>query len=159
MRKRKMPVQEPISEARQKQYERQARLQYGPEIVNESVRRWASYSPIQQAAIQAEGGQVYLDLADALEAGLAAGSADVNAILARWHARLRSFYEPTPDILRGLGVLYNSDPEFMAFFQRFHPDLTPYLQAVITAYVEDLETRELERMLAEDAVKRLRGSS
>ena len=154
---RKQPVFEPVSPEKQKQYERQARLQYGPDNVNESVRRWASYSPAQQDAIQAEGGQVYLDLADAMQAGLPAGSAEVNAILTRWHEHIRYFYEPTLDIVRGLGELYNTDPEFMAFFQRIHSDLTPYLQETITQYVDELETRELERMLAEDAARRLRG--
>jgi len=154
---RKKPVFQPVSEEKQKQYERQARLQYGPDNVNESVRRWASYSKTQQEAIQAESGQVYLDLVDAMEAGRPAGSAEVNDILSRWHQHIHYFYEPTLDILRGLGELYNTDPEFMAFFQRFHPDLTPYLQQTITQYVDELETRELERMLAEDAAKRLRG--
>lgn len=156
MNKRKLPAFEPLSDEKQAQYERQARLQYGPENVNESLRRWASYSQAQRDAILAEGGQVYLEMVEAMEAGLPAGSAEVNAILSRWHEHLRYFYEPTFEILRGLGELYNTDPEFMAFFQRLHPNLTPYLQETITQYVDALETRALEAMLADDAAKRLR---
>ncbi len=153
---RKQPTLQPVSAEKQKQYERQARLQYGPDNVNVSVRRWASYSQAQKDAIQAEGGQVYTDLVEAMEAGQPAGSAEVEAILARWHRHTRFFYEPTLEILRGLGELYNTDPEFMAYFRQYHDDLPAYLQETIAHYVDTLETRELERMLLDDAARRLR---
>ena len=52
------PVIKSFSEKQQKRYERIARLQYGPENVNESVRRWNSYSKAEQEAIQEEGGKI-----------------------------------------------------------------------------------------------------
>lgn len=145
---------EGFSAEKQKEYERQARLQYGPEIVNESIRRWGSYSKAEQEAIMAQGAQVYLDLASTMQAGLAPTSAETQAIIARWHEHIRYFYEPTTDILRGLGQLYNTDPDFMAFFHKFHPNLPPYLEAGIAQYVDDLETAELERLIAEDETRR-----
>ena len=138
------------SEEAQKQYEREARLQYGPAEVNETIGRWNSYSQEKQEAIKAEGGQVYLDLADAMAARLEASDEKVRAILERWQAHLRHFYEPSLDRLRGLGQLYNTSPEFIANFKRIHPDLPAYLERVIEEYVDELETAELERMLAED---------
>jgi len=139
----------------QKQYEREARLQYGPDNVNESIKRWNSYTKAQQEAIFEEGGAIYGDLVKAMEAGLPPGSDEVRAILDRWQQNIRYFYEPTLDILRGLGELYNTDPAFMATFHKFHPDLPRYLQATIMQYVDDLETAEIERMLADDEVLRL----
>jgi len=59
------------------------------------------------------------------------------------------------EILRGLGELYNTSDEFRAFFQKIRPDLPAYLQEKIALYVDDLETAELERMLAEDDEKRV----
>ncbi len=138
------------SEEQQKQYEREARLQYGPSEVNATIERWNDYSKAQQDAIIAEGGQIYADLAEALDAGKQPGDAAVTAILDRWQAHLRYFYEPSLDRLRGLGQLYNSSPEFMANFQGIHQDLPAYLERVIEVYVDELETVELERMLAED---------
>ncbi len=143
------------SPEKQKQYEREARLQYGPEHVNESVRRWASYSPARQQAIMDEGGQIYVELVEAMEAGLTGSSDEVRDLLARWHQHIRYFYEPTLEILRGLGELYNTDPEFIAFFQRIHADLPAYLQESIAQYVDALETDEIERMLAQDAANRM----
>ncbi len=146
------------SEAQQRQYEREARLQYGPDEVNESIGRWNTYSKARQEAIIAEGEQIYIDLAETLEARLSATDEQVRAILERWQRHLRHFYEPSLDRLRGLGQLYNSSPDFIANFQRIHPGLPAYLERVIEQYVDELETLELERMLAEDeAMEQRRG--
>jgi len=146
-----------FSEEKQKEYERQARLQYGPENVNESIKRWKSYTKAQQEAIQAEGGEIYLALVGVMEAGKSAQSVEVHDLLSRWHNHLRYFYEPTLDILRGLGELYNTEPDFIAFFQQLHTDLPAYLQETIRQYVDDLEYAEIERMLAEDEANRPHG--
>lgn len=138
------------SAEQQKQYEREARLQYGPAEVNETIGRWNSYSRERQEAIKAEGDRIYQDLAEALDAGKSAGDREVTAILERWVEHLRSFYEPSLDRLRGLGQLYNSNPEFIENFRNIHVDLPAYLERVIEFYVDELETAELERMLAED---------
>ncbi len=145
---------EGFSEEKQKQYEREARLQYGPEIVNESVKLWNSYTKAEKEAIGKEGQQVYDDLVDALEAGRSAQSVEVQAILDRWRSHLGYFYEPTLEILCGLGELYNTNPDFIANFKKLHPDLPAFLQETITQYVDDLENAEIERMLAEDEAKK-----
>ena len=145
-------------EAQQKQYEREARLQYGPAEVNETIGRWNSYSKARQEAVKAEGERIYVELAEALEARLAANDERVREILERWRTHLRHFYEPSLERLRGLGQLYNSHPEFIANFQRIHPELPVFLERVIEDYVDELETAELERMLAEDeALEQRRG--
>lgn len=148
---------EGFSEEKQKYYERVARLEYGPERVNESIKRWNSYGEAQQQSIREEGGKVYTDLVAAMEAGKSSQSAEVQAIIRRWHQHLHYFYEPTLDILRGLGQGYSSNPDFIAFFQQLHPNLPDYLSEAITQYVDNLETAELEHMLAEDEVRRLSG--
>ncbi len=138
------------SDEQQKQYEREARLQYGPAEVNETIGRWNSYGREQQEAIKAEGDRIYQDLAEALEARKSAGDDEVTAILDRWVENLRHFYEPSLDRLRGLGQLYNSNPDFINNFRNIHADLPAYLERIIDFYVDELETAELERMLAED---------
>ena len=138
------------SDEQQKQYEREARLQYGASTVNESIQRWNSYSKDQQDAIMEEGSQIYIDLAEAMTAGKGTNDSAVTDILDRWQQHLNYFYEPSLDMLRGLGQLYNSSPDFMANFQKIHPDLPAYLETVIDYYVDELETAEIERMLAED---------
>jgi DNA-binding transcriptional MerR regulator len=141
---------EPFSEEKQKEYEREARLQYGADNVNESVKRWNGYTQEERDAIMAEGGQIYLDIVTAIEADIDPHSDVVQAILDRWQKHLRYFYEPNLDILRGLGELYNTEPDFIKNFQKMHVRLPQYLQTAIAQYVDDLETAEIERMLAED---------
>jgi DNA-binding transcriptional MerR regulator len=141
---------EAFSEEKQKDYEREARLEYGPEKVNESVKRWGSYSQAQRDRVIEEGNQIYSDMVDVIEAGKDPHDADVQAILDRWQNHLRYFYEPNLDLLRGLGDLYNTSPDFIANFQKMHERLPEFLQTAIAYYVDDLETAELERMLAED---------
>jgi len=144
------PGLQPHSDEQQKEYEREARLTYDPQTVNESIQRWNSYSDEEQDTIKQEGNRIYLDLAQAMQAGKDANSKEVTEILDRWQNHLRYFYEPTLDILRGLGQMYNNDVRFMENFQNIHPDLPAYLERVIEVYVDDLETAEIERMLAED---------
>jgi MerR family transcriptional regulator, thiopeptide resistance regulator len=143
---------EPFSEEKQKEYEREARLQYGPENVNESIKRWNSYTQEQRDAIMEEGSLIYQDIVKALEAEIDPHSDVVQAMLDRWQNHLRYFYEPNLDVLRGLGELYNTEPGFIETFQKMHVRLPEYLQTAIAHYVDELETAEIERMLAEDEV-------
>jgi len=155
----KKQVFQAVNEKKQKDYERSARLQYDPVTVNESIKRWGSYDDSQKEAISAEGNRIYSDLADALIAGKAPQSAEVQVILEGWHNHLGHFYEPSLEILRGLGELYNTNPDFIANFKKLHPDLPGYLQAAITQYVDDLEEAELARLLAADQSKANKGDA
>jgi hypothetical protein len=146
-----------FSEETQKQYQREARLQFGPDRVNESIKRWNGYSKEKQDQIFEEAGQIYSDMVTAMEAGKPAQSPEVQDIVSRWHDNLRNFYEPTPDLMRGLAEGYNTDARFIAFFQTLHPDLPAYLQVIINQYVDDLEYAEIARMLADDEAKRVNG--
>lgn len=143
-----------FNEDEQKDYEREARLTYGPDTVNESMRRWNSYSAAQQESIKQEGNEIYEKLATALAAGLSARDADVQELLVRWHNHLHYFYEPTLEILRGLGMLYNTDERFMANLHKLHPALPQFLEDAITLYVDELETEAIRQMLEEDELKR-----
>ncbi len=109
------------TKSQQKHYERVARLQYGPDIVNESIQLWNSYTKARQEAILEESGQNYAALVNALKAGVSPHSSDVQSIVQRWHENLRYFYEPTLEILRGLGEAYRTEPGFVAFFEKLHP--------------------------------------
>ena len=100
------------SDEQQKDYERQARLQYDAKMVNDSIALWNSYSKEKQDAVLEEGNQIYSDIAAAIDAGSDPQSPEVQTILERWHEHLRNFYEPTLEVLEGLGEMYNTDPRF-----------------------------------------------
>jgi DNA-binding transcriptional MerR regulator len=133
-----------FSAEQQKQYEAEAEKQWGPSV-RETVKLWNSYSKEQQDAIMQEGSQIYLDVVAHMSQGPT--SPAVQAILERWHQHLRYFYEPTLEVLGGLGNAYNDHPDFNATFTAIHPDLPPFLQKAIQHYVDVLETQWLEREL------------
>jgi DNA-binding transcriptional MerR regulator len=122
---------------KQQQYEEEIKQRYGEKELNESKRRMASYSKEQLERIKEEGGAVYRDLVAAIPTG--PESAQTQACIARWHQHLRYFYEPTTEILLGLGNLYNDHPDFLANFRRIHPDLAPFMREAIQYYCKHLE--------------------
>lgn len=135
-------VFEGFSDEQQRHYEQEAAQRYGTETVAQTVVRWNSYSSEQREQIMAEGQRVYLDLVDALPSGVE--SAQTQAILARWHQHIRAFYEPSVEVLAGLGHTYENDSEFNAFFAAIHPDLPAFISKAIAVYVDRLETNWLE---------------
>jgi DNA-binding transcriptional MerR regulator len=135
-----------FSEEKQKEYEKRAMKEYGEENVKRSVQLWNSYSEEKKKAIMEEGSANYLDIVSNMDKG--PESPEVQAILVRWHQHMRYFYEPTLEILRGLGNTYNDHPEFNATFTAIHPDLPPFLQQAINHYVDVLELAEIEAELA-----------
>lgn len=91
----------------------------------ESTRRWKNYTSEQKQHILQDGQSVYTDMLAAMPHG--ANSPQVQAIVQRWHQHLRSFYEPTPQILLGLGQMYSQHPEFRATFDAMHPNLAVFM--------------------------------
>ena len=82
---------------------------------------------------------MYLDLIERLNGGDAPENPAVQAIVARWEQHLRYFYEPTVDILRGLGQAYVEHAGFRAFFDKMHPRLAEYLRSAIEVYCAERE--------------------
>ena len=122
-----------FSEEQQAQYEQEAEALWG-ESVRASSRKWKGYSDQKKKQIFAEGEAVYLDLIERLNAGDAPDSPAVQAIVARWEQHMRYFYEPTVEIMRGLGGAYVEHPGFRAFFDKMHPRLAEYMREAIEAY-------------------------
>jgi DNA-binding transcriptional MerR regulator len=125
---------EGFSEEKQREYEEEIRQRYGEEKLNESRKRWGSYSEEKKRQIMEEGGENYQALVAAMPYG--PDSPQAQAGIARWHEHLRYFYEPNTEVLLGLGDLYNEDPRFAAYFQRFHPDLAAFMREAIKVYCQ-----------------------
>ncbi len=130
---------EEFSEEKQKEYEAEAQRRWGEKNVKESQKRWGSYSAEEKKRVMDEGSAVYQDIIAAMPLG--PESPQVQAMIARWHQHLRYFYEPTPEILLGLGNLYNDDPDFNATFTRMHPDLAKFMQSAIEIYCQNLPVK------------------
>lgn len=134
-----------FSEAQEQAYTEDAARRWGEDTVRQSVKLWHSYSADEKARIQDEGQAIYLDLVEAMPSG--PSSPTTQTILGRWHQHIRYFYEPSLEVLGGLGQTYYDDPDFHAFFANIHSDLPQFLAEAIAVYVDKLETAWLEREL------------
>lgn len=125
-----------FSEEQQEEYAQQARERWDPELVDQSMKRWKSYSPEKKQQVLDEGQAIYVDILEHMKEGKTPGSAEVQACLVRWHQHMRYFYEPSWAILRGLGQGYANSPEFRTNFEKMHPDLPDFLNESIQIYTE-----------------------
>jgi MerR family transcriptional regulator, thiopeptide resistance regulator len=123
---------EGFTEEKQKEYEQQARHRYGDAEVQESTERWNRYTQEKKEKIKAEGEAVYRDILANMDNGY--DSPEVQQAIARWRQHLRYFYEPSYERLMGLAQLYREDPDFVATYQKMHPDMPQFLYKAIEFY-------------------------
>ncbi|WP_432663383.1 TipAS antibiotic-recognition domain-containing protein [Wukongibacter baidiensis] len=123
-------------------YENEAMSQWGKDRVIESTQRWNSYGKDKRELIKEECRSIFQELADNMQLG--AESQLIQDILIKWHQFICYFYEPSLEVLRGLGDVYTYDPEFRKFFEAIDPELPDFLQGSINCYVDELEMRWLE---------------
>jgi DNA-binding transcriptional MerR regulator len=135
---------EGFSKEKQQQYEKEAVDNWG-DTAKESIKLWNSYSEERKQEIMEEGSAIYQEIVANMDKG--PDSPEIRALLVRWHEHLRYFYEPTIEVLGGLGDMYHDHPDFNATFTKVHPDLPGFLKEAIAIYVDELETRWLEREL------------
>ena len=126
---------EGFTEEQAEEYAEEARQRWDPELVNQSMKLWKSYSDEKKKAIMVEGGANYQEIFDNMDKGR--DSPEVQAGVAKWHQNLRYFYEPTIAILSGLGYGYRDDPAFRATFEKFSPDFPEFLCEAIQFYCEN----------------------
>lgn len=128
---------EGFSAEKQAQYEEEAIEMWG-DTARKSIANYNKLSEDQKRALKQQGDEIY--------AGLAAlvyrqpSDPEVQALLARWHAHIGQFYEPSPEMLAGLGNMYLDHPEFNATFSSLDPELPAFLQKAITIYVNNLQS-------------------
>jgi MerR family transcriptional regulator, thiopeptide resistance regulator len=122
-----------FSQAQQEAYEQEAYEMWG-ETVRQTSQRWKAYSAEDRARILNEAAAIYRDFAAHLDHPPA--SPAVQAVAGRWHQNLRNFFEPTTDVLRGLGQTYSSQPEIIAFFERLDARLPAFLTEAIVVYCD-----------------------
>ena len=140
----KKKIFDSTDEQQEKQYQEEAVNRWGNKVT-ESANLWNSYSDERKEEIKQEGNAIYEEIVANM--GKGADSPEVRALLVQWHEHLRNFYEPSIELLGGLGDMYNDDPEFNANFTKLHPDLPGFLKEAIAVYVDELETKWLEREL------------
>lgn len=126
----------------EKQYEKEAVSRWGEDRVKKSNQLWNGYDSEKKEQIKAECYSIFKKLSDQKHHGIE--SRVVHDILIEWHQFFGYFYEPSLEVLRGLGDIYKYDLEFRAYFEEIDPELPDFAHAAINVYVDALEMRWLE---------------
>jgi len=106
----------------------------GTEAHRESRRRTASYTKDDWLRIKADGDELYRRLAEAMTAGVPAGSSQAMELAEQHRDQIsRWFYDCSYEIHRGLGELYVTDHRFTASIDRYGSGLAAYLRVAILA--------------------------
>lgn len=115
----------------------EARQKWGhTDAFRQSQERYGRLTAAQKEQLMEEGNAIYKDMAAAIPFGPAGLQAQQG--VARWHAHLRNFYDPSPEMMLGLGDLYNDDPRFAANINKLHPQLAEFMRQAIQEYVRSL---------------------
>jgi hypothetical protein len=89
-------------------------------------------SKTEWQAVRDEGDSISREMASLM--GRDPGDPEVQALMARQHAWIESFYPAPADLFRGLGQLYAGDPRFRETYDKYAPDLADFLQAAMDYY-------------------------
>jgi DNA-binding transcriptional MerR regulator len=124
-----------FSEEEQREYAKEAEKIYDPKLVRQSQGRWESYTQEQKDAVRAEGEAIHLAILEQMEAG--AESAAVQEQVAALHKHfVRSYYDCTFEIFRGLGQMWVEDPRFNAVYEQIKPGFAVFLREAVRVYTE-----------------------
>lgn len=131
-----------LDEEKQKHAEAQIARNFGFARINETNENLSKYSKEEKNQILVECNEIFADLAKNMNKG--EKSKEVQEILIRWHHFIQKFFEPSMEVLKGLGVAYAKNPDFRKTFEAFDPDLPDFLPKAIDCYVDELEEKWLE---------------
>lgn len=140
-KKKKGPFQY-FEEDVQNEMQEAIKEKFGEKRVNEYNRNFSSMNKEEQQRVLDECNEIFTELAKYISEDVY--SDEVRELLIRWHDWVRHFYEPSMEVLRGLGAMYAKAPDFRKNFEEIDPDLPDFLPKAIGAYVDELEDKWLE---------------
>jgi DNA-binding transcriptional MerR regulator len=123
---------EGFSKEQAERYRREAREQYGTAVVEESERRAKQMSKAEWNAVKDEGEDVTRGLAALADRD--PGDPEVQALIARHYAWVKTFWTPDAAAYAGLGQLYTDNPEFRANYDKHRPGMADFMRAAMEYY-------------------------
>lgn len=122
-------------------YAQEAKNRWGDtEAYKQSQARVAKMTKSDLDLIQQENDRILRDITGNIAAG--PKSAVVQSLIARHYDGLRKFYDPTPEMYRGLAEMYVSDSRFAAYYEKYAPGLAGFMRDAMTFYADSLKQTE-----------------
>ena len=123
-------------------WNKEAKERWGnTEQYKQSVGKYESLTDAQKLQMQKNGDALMQDIVATMDKD--PKSPEVQALVQRHYDSLRFFYEPTPQMYRGLAdmyVGYQDDKRFRAYFEKYHKDLPEFMRDAIYAYCDKKES-------------------
>ncbi len=125
-------------EKHEKEYAREAEERWGnTEAYKQSVERTKHLTKDDFKRIAREGDALMKEIAASIESGPA--SEQTQELIARHYESLRTFYDPSFEMYRGLGQMYVDDPRFRAYFEKYDARLPEFMRDAMRVYCDALE--------------------
>lgn len=115
-------------------YRREARENWGAEMVEATEQRMRKMSKAQWQAVGQQGEDATRLLASLMDK--APDDPAVQAAIAQHHAWIENFYPAPAALYRGLGQMYVEHPEFHSFYEKYRPGLAEFMQAAMAHYAD-----------------------
>jgi DNA-binding transcriptional MerR regulator len=113
-------------------HRQEVRDRWGEKTLEESEQKVMQMGKEKFAQIQAEGERIFQAISDNMCQGH--DSETVQAQMPLWHQWLENFHHYSDEELLGLGQAYSQHPDFIKFFQAYHPELPPFMTKAIEHY-------------------------
>jgi MerR family transcriptional regulator, thiopeptide resistance regulator len=115
----------------------------------EAKRRWGHTEAYRQSRervkkmskddfkrVQNEGDAITKAIAALKVEGATPADPRVQGQVAKHYAWLRHFYEPNPEMYRGLGSMYVDDPRFTATYEKYAPGMAVFMRDAMHAFCD-----------------------
>lgn len=106
------------------------------DVINKSKNNVKTWTKEDWLENKREADAIYTDLASAIEKHLDPSSVEVQALIKKHYQMTTIFWTPTKDSYIGLGQFYGSHPDFVKFYESFHPQLLNYLIEAMEIFAE-----------------------
>jgi DNA-binding transcriptional MerR regulator len=116
-------------------YAEEAKQRWGhTEAYKQSAERVKKMTKADMAKVKADADALMKEIAAVADQDPA--SAKVQALITRHYDALRTFYEPSIAMYRGLADLYVADPRFTAYYEAYRPGLALFMQKAMHAFCD-----------------------
>ena len=132
---------EALWDKHEKEYAAEAEERWrSTEAYKQSAERMKKLTKEDHARIIKEGDVLMAELAACIPSG--PRSAEVQKLIKRHYEALRTFYEPSPQIYRGLAQMYTEDARFRAYFEKYDPRMPEFMREAMDVYCDGLEAKK-----------------
>lgn len=124
-------------EKHEKEYAKEAEERWGnTDAWKQSKERTKHMTKEDFKKLAKDGLEWTRKMGDVMTAGHTAEGKEAQDMIAQHYEGLRTFYDPSPELYRGLAEMYIADPRFTKYYDDVRPGLAVFVHDAMIAYCE-----------------------